>query len=93
MDGDRPDAIWLCLVCGLDLCGLDDPPWGPGGTDPSYSFCPCCGVEFGYGDSSLKGIRMCRRRWLQNGEWYEPLARPSMWSLQNQLSQLPDRVM
>ena len=27
-DGNRaPDAPWLCLVCGLDLEGLDDPPW------------------------------------------------------------------
>lgn len=92
MDGDRPDAVWLCLVCGLDLRGVDDPPWGTSGEDPSYNFCPCCGVEFGYGDSSLTGIRTWRERWLLDPAWATPLARPADWSLQDQLSQLPERV-
>lgn len=92
MEGDRPDAVWLCLVCGLDLRGIDDPPWGAGGTDPTYSFCPCCGVEFGYQDSSLKGIRRWRERWLQANEWDQPHMRPVDWSLDRQLAQLPERV-
>lgn len=47
--------LTCCRVCGFDC----DPfyPWGLDGKTPSYSICPKCGVEFGYEDSSEKGIQ------------------------------------
>lgn len=92
MGGERPDAVWLCLVCGLDLRGVDDPPWGADGMNPTFTYCPCCGVEFGYQDSSLNGIRRARERWLLAPEWAQPKLRPAGWSLDHQLKQLPGRV-
>lgn len=93
MSSKRSDAVWICLVCGLDLRDVnDDPPWGLSGTDPSFTYCPCCGVEFGYQDSSLAGVRRQRDRWLLAPEWDKPNERPSDWSLEDQLAQLPERV-
>jgi hypothetical protein len=74
MEGERPDSPWLCLVCGLDYEGLDDPPWGASGVDPSYSHCLCCGVEFGYGDASVNGIRRWPRAMGRNGRVESPVA-------------------
>jgi hypothetical protein len=57
----------ICRVCGKIQ---DDPPWGEDGKCPNYDICDCCGVEFGYGDCTLKAIRASRERWLANGgEW------------------------
>jgi hypothetical protein len=38
-----------CRVCGLDQ---QSPPWGVDGKSPTYAICDCCGVEFGYEDST-----------------------------------------
>ena len=93
METERPDAPWLCLVCGLNLQGFDDPPWGESGVDPSYNFCPCCGVEFGYGDASFDGVRRWRSRWTAAGsEWFDPSVCPEEWELGQQLEALPDRA-
>ena len=37
-----------CPVCGY--VGLLEPAWAD--DSPSYEICPCCGIEFGYDDSS-----------------------------------------
>lgn len=92
VDGERRESPWLCFVCGLSLKGLDDAPWGSSGTEFTFNMCPCCGVEFGYGDSSLNGIRRWRERWLADPRWHRPEACPRGWSLTYQLEQLPDRV-
>jgi hypothetical protein len=93
MEGERSGAPWLCLVCGTDDEAFGDPPWGSSGQDPSYDFCVCCGVEFGYGDASIKGIRRWRDRWVSGGmEWREPTCRPEAWSAGPQLAALPPRV-
>lgn len=91
---DRRDAPSICFVCGLDLEDVgEDPPWGRDGDDPSYDFCPCCGVEFGYQDFSLEGVRAYRARWLGGGQrWYRPQLQPAGWDAGAQLEQLPQRA-
>lgn len=84
---------WLCLVCGLDYRGVDENPWGPDGASPTYRFCVCCGVEFGYGDVTLSAARKWRERWLQSGaRWDEENHRPQGWDVDRQLSRLPERT-
>ncbi len=88
-----PDAPWLCFACGLDYRGIDDLPWGPDGYSPTFNYCICCGVEFGYGDSTLSAARSWRERWLESGaSWFEERHRPDNWDVESQLSQLPKRA-
>jgi hypothetical protein len=76
-----------CRVCGL-LQG--DPPWGEDGSSPTFNICPCCGVEFGYEDSLVKGVHLYREAWLKKGApWQKPKNRPQDWDLEAQLSQVP----
>ena len=89
----RPDVPGLCLVCGLDLAGLDDLPWGADGDSPTYNFCPCCGVEFGYGDATIESAKRWRETWLAGGcEWFRPSERPNDWDASGQLAGLPHRA-
>jgi hypothetical protein len=53
-----------CAVCGYRAA---EPPWGLDGTTPSFDYCPCCGVEWGYQDSSAVGIAKYRGEWLRHG--------------------------
>lgn len=60
----------FCRVCGYEP---PDPPWGMDGNSPTFVFCSCCGVEWGYGDATPKAIMAHRARWLSEGAlWYEP---------------------
>lgn len=78
---------YLCRVCGLEQ---SEPPWGEDGRSPTYGFCPCCGVEFGYGDASLVAIRTHREKWLSTGaKWDSPGLRPDDWELNEQLKCIP----
>lgn len=71
----------------------DDWPWGPDGVDPTFNFCDCCGVEFGYQDATLSACRQSRRRWIEAGTtWADASTRPEGWSARAQLAGLPDRV-
>jgi hypothetical protein len=77
------EAIMRCRVCGL-LQG--EPPWGDDGASPTFDFCPCCGVEFGYGDASPVGIQRWRQNWIANGaKWDKPEEKPANWNMQEQL--------
>lgn len=79
--------ICSCRVCGLRL---DDPPWGLDGRTPSYEYCPCCGVEFGYQDATPLGAQTHRAKWLNDGaNWKEPEAKPLDWNPAAQLDQVP----
>jgi hypothetical protein len=91
---NRPDAPGVCFVCGLDCARYsEDPPWGESGLDPSYNFCPCCGVEFGYGDFSIEAARSWRARWPDRGyTWQVTDLRPEEWNPRDQLAQLPERA-
>lgn len=56
--------LFLCRVCGLEQ---DDTPWGEDGKTASFNICDCCGVDFGYQDAKLTGIKKYRERWLSQG--------------------------
>jgi len=77
------ETIMRCRVCGLVQ---SEPPWGDDGHCPTFDFCPCCGVEFGYGDASPTGVHRWRQKWLASGaKWAEPEEMPTNWSLEEQL--------
>ena len=81
------DERYYCRVCGLEE---EDPPWGEDDMSPLYDFCVCCGVEHGYEDSSLKGVRHYRELWLASGaKWDNPKFKPEDWDLEEQLSHIP----
>ena len=76
-----------CRVCGLRQ---SMPPWGRDGQSPTFDYCACCGVEFGYQDSNAEGVRRARARWLEgDAEWAEPDKRPPGWKLERQLTRIP----
>lgn len=85
MDNDQ--NILKCRVCGFKQ---EDPPWGVDGKSPTFDFCPCCGVEFGYEDCQLSAIRIFRKKWLEGGSlWSEPQKKPIRWYLEEQLRDIP----
>ncbi len=78
----------LCRVCGCEHEGF---PWGEDGQTPSYEFCDCCGIEFGYQDASLAGVRKAREQWmLKTYAWDRPERCPPGWAPEAQLSRLKD---
>ena len=91
---DRADHWELCFVCGLNLPAVgEDAPWGISGKDPTFAFCPCCGVEFGYQDATLDAARNRREAWAQDSyRWADPERQPADWQAAQQLSNLPDRA-
>jgi hypothetical protein len=77
-----------CRVCGKIQ---DDPPWGEDGQCPTYDICDCCGIEFGYGDCTLKAIQASRERWLaKDAKWKYPEEKPTSWSLEEQMKNIPE---
>lgn len=81
------DQETRCRICGFDLL---EPPWGPDGTTPSYEYCPCCNVEFGYQDATVVGARRYRYGWIEAGaEWGRTGDRPQGWDLAEQLEKIP----
>jgi len=84
---DAKTNLLNCRVCGLEQ---PEPPWGEDGNTPSFNICPCCGVEFGYEDSTLITIRRYRDLWLENGaKWSVPKATPLKWNIEEQLRHIP----
>jgi hypothetical protein len=57
-------AEHLCRVCGF---WSDEPPWGDDGRSPSFEYCPCCGVEWGYQDLLPSAAERFRATWLAEG--------------------------
>ncbi len=76
-----------CRVCGF---ALEFPPWGHDNKTPLFDYCACCGVEFGYGDSSRDAAVEWRRRWIAGGyQWQEPTRQPLGWTAEQQLTGVP----
>lgn len=79
-----------CHVCG---CGLAEPPWGEGGTDPTWDICPCCGCEFDYEDATADGVLRHREHWLASGgKWFNEKLKPQNWQLAEQVKRIPTRL-
>ncbi|KON79178.1 hypothetical protein APS47_01540 [Leptospira kirschneri serovar Mozdok] len=84
-------AYSRCRICGFDPGYF---PWGADGKSPDFTFCPCCGCEFGYQDSSLAGIKNWRKKWEQRGyAWDEPGQRPENWDLEQQLASIANEFL
>lgn len=82
------NEIYFCRVCGLEQL---DPPWGDDGKSATFDICDCCGVEFGYEDATLSGIRRYREKWLTNGaKWNTTKSIPDNWMLHQQLKNIPE---
>lgn len=65
-----PDEFLFCRVCGFRNMGS---PRGDDGRTLSFAYCPCCGVEWGYPDSSPAGVARFREAWLAAGApWRDP---------------------
>jgi hypothetical protein len=83
---------WNCRVCGLEYSANDpeELPWGADERSPDYSFCNCCGVEFGYQDCLPVAARQFRSQWLERGAPWDDKARmPKDWNLEAQLAAVP----
>ena len=79
--------FYVCRVCGAEQL---DPPWGEDGKNATFDLCDCCGVEFGYEDATLMGIRRYREEWLSNGaKWKVEKEKPKDWLLEQQLKNVP----
>lgn len=77
-----------CRVCGLSQ---EDLPWGEDGKTPSFEICHCCGVEFGYEDSSVDCVKRFRADWILKGSnWFDDKEKPPNWNLKEQLKNIPE---
>ena len=77
----------FCRICGLYI---EDKPWGEDGNCPTYEYCPCCGVEFGYQDYTIESAINYRKQWIANGsKWADLKEKPENWSLEEQISHIP----
>lgn len=84
----RSESKHYCRVCGYYN---QDLPWGDDDKTPSFEFCDCCGVEFGYGDATQKAVRNYREKWLRSGaKWFNEKAKPEHWAVEEQLKNVPD---
>ena len=80
----------FCRVCGLFIDSL---PWGKDGKSPTYEICPCCGVEFGYEDYTVKSAKNYRSLWTRQGcKWFNLREKPSNWNLEEQMKNIPNEV-
>ena len=83
----KNNELYICRICGAEQ---SDPPWGDDGESPTYDICDCCGVEFGYEDATLLGIKKYRAKWLDGGaEWIHKKSKPESWSIDEQFLRIP----
>ena len=80
---------YLCRVCGY--C-LDYMPWGEDNESPDYSYCPSCGIEFGYQDYKIDSIKKTRKEWIKMGmKWSdESVETPVDWDPKEQIKNISE---
>ena len=79
-----------CRVCGYSY---QSPTWFDDET-PSNDICVCCGVQFGYEDTTRDGVSEYRNEWIAKGAiWFSKHHKQKLkdWNLEAQLSQVPDK--
>lgn len=78
-----------CRICGLYI---EEEPWGKDGKCPTYEICPCCGVEFGNEDYTIKSAIEYRNQWVENGyKWFNVKEKPENWNVENQMLDIPNK--
>jgi len=76
-----------CRICGLYI---EEPTWGKNGSCPTYEICPCCGVEFGNDDYTIKSTKEYRAKWLSEGAtWFYKKEKPDNWDIEKQIENIP----
>jgi hypothetical protein len=61
------------------------------GNCPTYEICPCCGVEFGYEDSTIQSTQAFRKVWIEDGlKWFSAREKPENWSPEQQMADIPE---
>ncbi len=79
--------LYACRVCGYEQL---EPPWGEDGQSPTYEICSCCGVEFGYEDSTKTSMKKFRDNWVAAGmQWSEKKQKPDSWDCDLQFKNIP----
>ena len=75
---------FTCPVCGF--AGLLEPHVDPTGS-PTYSICPCCGIQFGADDLDRSHAEL-RADWLAEGAewWSQNQPPPADWEATAQLT-------
>ncbi|WP_244269261.1 hypothetical protein [Pantoea septica] len=87
----KNNEFYICRACGAEQL---DAPWGDDGESPTYDICDCCGIEFGYEDSTLEGVKKYRTKWLGDGaKWHNKKTEPENWSVIEQLSSIPEKYL
>ena len=76
-------GAFVCPVCGF--AGLTEPHVDPTGS-PTYSICPCCGVQFGADDLDRTHEEL-RAEWMAEGAlwWSQNQPAPKGWDARAQL--------
>jgi hypothetical protein len=83
------DGSYYCRVCGLRQ---DFQPWGEHDKTPTFETCVCCGVNFGCEDCNKEFIWKFRDEWVKNGgNWTDLGKKPSNWSLEEQMKNIPEK--
>ena len=60
----KNNDLYLCRICGAVQL---DAPRGYDGESQISDICDCSGVEFGYEDTPLQGVKKYRGKWLEGG--------------------------
>ena len=87
----------ICYVCGYSF--EDFLPWGEDGKHPQYGeFCPSCGTEFGYEDSTVQSTKAKRELWIDTGmQWWDIKQdlrmKPAGWNAESQLKNIPEEYL
>lgn len=82
------DQTLFCRVCGLEQ---PYPQYGDNGNSPTYEICACCGVEFGYEDTTVQSAQKFRENWIGDGlKWFSPSEKPANWSWEEQKAYIPE---
>ncbi|WP_337264471.1 MULTISPECIES: hypothetical protein [unclassified Serratia (in: enterobacteria)] len=68
------NEIYVCQIGGSEQ---SDPLWGDDEKNMTFNIYDCCGVEFGYEDATLTGIKGYREKWLTSGvKWNSKKSKP-----------------
>lgn len=90
MDNNKYDT---CRICGFLY--PESPPWGKDGNSPTFNFCICCGVEFGYQDVNLQSSIQYRKNWIKAGMKWDStyINQPSDWNPLQQMKNIPQEYL
>lgn len=73
------------LYCRICWYKHSDTLWWKDWKTSIFELCSCCWVEFWYEDSTIKGIKTFRQKWMDEWyQWFIKKEKPDNWSFENQ---------